>query len=89
MFQINLEMNVDMIEIRDATAKDYEAVLGLDREHKIYGGNDYLPTYYHQFLQDPDKELRLVIRNGKVVSAIHILLNRCINMIMNIKSNSV
>ena len=37
--------------IRYATAEDYKAVMAID--DNIYDGADYLPVFYHDFINDP------------------------------------
>ena len=54
--------------VRNATAEDYQAVLDLDPDGKIDLGNDYLPAEYFRFLQDPDRNMRVYLINGKIVS---------------------
>ena len=56
------------VEMRDATAEDYDAILDLDREHKILDGNDYIPATFHKYLQDPDRKIQVFLRHGKIVS---------------------
>ena len=54
--------------IRPATLHDYEAVMALDPDNRILGGNDYMPHWYKRFVLDPNKDVKVVILDGKVVS---------------------
>ena len=56
----------DNFLIREATPADYKAVMDINRN--VYYGLDYLPVWYHIFLQSPDCHCFVYELNGKIVS---------------------
>ena len=51
---------------RRATLDDYEAVVDIDKT--IYGGYDYLPALYKQYMEDNTKLCYVGLHKNKVVS---------------------
>ena len=53
------------VACRPATETDYKGVI--DINENIYGGEDYIPSMYFEYLKDPERHLFLAEFNGKVV----------------------
>ena len=64
MFCIFIEMTG--FAVRPALPGDYEAVLDINRD--VYAGLDYLPIYYHIYMQSPDCHSFVCTLDGKIVS---------------------
>lgn len=60
------------ITVRQATAADSEAVLGLNTD--VYDGFDYMPALYHKLLQDKLSIMFVAEQDGKIVSNMHFLV---------------
>ena len=56
------------IIIRPATQEDKSGIFALDPNNEIYGGADYLPSSFDEFIQDEQRELNVACLNGKIVS---------------------
>ena len=56
------------IQFRDATPADYDDVMNIN--DNIYNGQDYLPSYYHDFCKDPQCHMFVTGDEGKVVSRV-------------------
>ena len=54
------------IQIREATPADKEAVLNIRDD--VYGGRDYLPAFYDNFMTSQFTTSFLVLYKGKIVS---------------------
>ena len=56
--------------VRLATKADKAAILDLDPKREIYGGCDYIPASFDEFVQDPDREMKVICNeDGKIVSS--------------------
>ena len=53
--------------MRSARKEDKPAILALDPENEIYGGDDYIPQNFDEFLQDPDRDMNVATLDGKIV----------------------
>ena len=53
------------IMARQATLEDYSAVVQIDPD--LYGGTDYLPMRYHDYLRDPNRELCVFCEGDQIV----------------------
>ncbi|OCT59437.1 probable N-acetyltransferase 16 [Xenopus laevis] len=53
------------IQVLPATACDYEEVMSISEG--VYSGVDYLPARYHEWLEDPQREMFLARLDGRVV----------------------
>ena len=62
------------IKFRAASVNDYEDILRI--HDNVYGGLDYIPSLYHQFLNKEDVRIMLALINEKVVRIL-ILMNKC------------
>ena len=62
------------MHMRPATLRDYKEVLALDKEHRVYNGIDYLPHWYKSFVQDPDKDINLLVQDGNIVRKMLIVI---------------
>ena len=62
------------IKFRAASENDYEDILRI--HDNVYGGLDYIPSLYHQFLNKEDVRIMLALINEKVVRIL-ILMNKC------------
>ncbi|XP_071373356.1 N-acetyltransferase 16, like [Centroberyx affinis] len=49
-----------------AQPDDYEDVMSISED--IYGGNDYLPHRYHEWMEEPERTVILARREGKLVA---------------------
>ncbi|CAH1798812.1 unnamed protein product [Owenia fusiformis] len=56
---------VDGVLCRIATQGDYQAVLDINRN--VYNGLDYLSSKYHEYLNDPRRNLGVAIVDGRIV----------------------
>ena len=56
------------VQIRKATPADKEAVLDICDD--VYGGRDYLPAFYDNFMTSPFTTSFLVLYKGKIVSVV-------------------
>ena len=73
-------MSEEAIVVREASAADYEDIMALD---EIYGGLDYLPHFYPEFIKDPNRILMVAqTKRGKVVG----LLCNCCHLFIDIYS---
>ena len=54
------------IVVRRAVMTDYDDVLAIDRD--VYGGFDYVPARYPQFVTDPDVDMSVAEVDGHIVS---------------------
>ena len=71
------------VHIREATAADKEAVLNIRDD--VYGGRDYLPAFYDNFMTSPLTTSFVVLYKGKIVSAMVIKKNVHTYNIINVK----
>ncbi|KAK3577191.1 hypothetical protein CHS0354_037531 [Potamilus streckersoni] len=53
------------MDIRKATTADKDAVLALNKN--VYGGLDYLPSYYDEFLKNPIAMPFVITLDGKII----------------------
>ena len=58
----------DVISVRRATLKDFRSVMEMSQG--IYFGWDYLPRYYHVYLQDKRSNCFVITAQGRVASKI-------------------
>ena len=58
----------DTVSVRRATLSDFQSVM--DISEGIYFGWDYLPYYYHVYLQDKRSNCFVVTSQDRVVSQI-------------------
>ena len=56
------------LRMRRATLTDYDDVMQIDED--IYGGTDYLPSTYHEMVDEPTAHCFIAELDGKVVSII-------------------
>lgn len=49
---------------------DYEEILAMDPDHKIYDGDDYLPAVFKPYMNDPHYIISVCVIEGKIVSSI-------------------
>ena len=54
------------LSFRRARHDDYDAVVELDPD--LYDGYDYMPYWYHTYLQHPYRYLYVALKGQKVVS---------------------
>ena len=59
----------EVVTVRPATEDDKEGILALDPKREIYGGNDYIPGNFDEFIKDPDRTMSVACINGKIVRA--------------------
>ena len=57
----------DKIEVREATPGDYDGVVAIS--DNIYDGIDYLPAIYHSFIQHPNANFYVLLKNDRIVSS--------------------
>ena len=62
---------MDDYSIRLATPEDKEAVLNIRRN--VYGGRDYLPDYYDDFMTSPNVTPFVLCHKDKIVSIVFLL----------------
>lgn len=58
-----------LIEIREAVLEDKNDVIRI--QDNVYGGMDYLPDYYADFMACPNSTSYVAIINGKIVSRLY------------------
>ena len=61
-------MDLSTMVFRLANLEDYQSVMDINTD--IYFGLDYLPSFYHQHIQDPRRMYMLAEIDSKVVSEI-------------------
>lgn len=54
------------LEFSVATEEDFDEIMAMSKD--IYGGLDYLPTRYTNWMQDANRTVILARKEGKVVS---------------------
>ena len=58
------------LQVRLATKDDKTAILDLDPKREIYGGCDYIPAMFDQFVQDSYREMIVICNeDDKIVSS--------------------
>ena len=57
----------DTVHVRPATFRDYRGVMDINQN--VDDGHDYLPMYYHQYVQSPDVHCFIAEIKGNIVSA--------------------
>ena len=61
----SLDFDASLLEVRKATLEDYEAVMNIPENH--YDGYDYLPYYFKELMEEPDRNAVVCLYKGKVV----------------------
>ena len=70
------KMSSSKLMVRLATKEDKTAILDLDPNREIYGGCDYIPASFDEFVQDPDREMKVICNEeDEIVSSCFRLVN--------------
>ena len=63
-------MDASNVKIRPAEIKDWENIINIDKEGKLYDGLDYLPLWIRPLLQDKASNGFVSEIDGKIVSIV-------------------
>ena len=61
----SLDFDASLLKVRNATLEDYEAVMNIPENH--FDGYDFLPYYFKELMEDPDRKAVVCLYKGKVV----------------------
>ena len=56
------------VTVRLATSSDYDDVMAIDPN--MYGGMDYLPVKYMNYIRDPNRLMVVWEKDGQIVSVL-------------------
>ena len=63
-------MSFSKLIVRKVRKEDKAAILDLDPNGKIYGGYDYIPAMFDEFVRDDDVDMRvLCTEEDKIVNS--------------------
>ena len=68
--QIQRNMDASKLFVRKAKLDDWENIINIDKEGKLYDGLDYLPLWIRPLLQDKASNPFVFEMDGKIVSII-------------------
>lgn len=69
MLQLPEALSQAGLQFSVATEEDFDEIMAMSQD--IYGGLDYLPTRYTNWLQETNRTVILARKQGKVVSSMN------------------